>query len=79
MRTTAVPHRRPTGRVNHVACRWPKAAHTEAMLNTDAVFHAPMFALNAENEPGEPNACKPNQTRSTPTESAKQGHMGAQV
>ncbi len=27
-----------------------KAAHTEAMVDTDAVFHAPMFALNVDAE-----------------------------
>ena len=34
----------------------PGAAHTKAMFDTDAVFHAPMFALNAD---AEPNACAP--------------------
>jgi hypothetical protein len=33
---------------------------------TDAVFHAPMFALNAD---ADWNACKRNHKRSTPTES----------
>ncbi len=27
-----------------------KAAHTPAMFDTDAVFHAPMFALNVDAE-----------------------------
>jgi hypothetical protein len=35
---------------------------------TDAVFHAPMSALN---ELACVNACEPNHTRSTPTESAQ--------
>jgi hypothetical protein len=30
------------------AARAEKAAHTDCMFDTDAVFHAPMFALNAE-------------------------------
>ncbi len=42
-------------------------AHTQDNVLTDAVFHAPMFALNA-NAPW--NACKPSRTRSTPTEPA---------
>jgi hypothetical protein len=29
------------------AARAEKAAHTTCMFDTDAVFHAPMFALNA--------------------------------
>jgi hypothetical protein len=32
---------------------------------TEAVFHAPMFALNAD---AKRNACEPSRTRSTPTE-----------
>ena len=44
--TSAAPHRAPTKRVA-VARRRPKAAHTEGNVVTDAVFHAPMFALNA--------------------------------
>jgi hypothetical protein len=46
----AAPHRRPAERARDVACRRPKAAHTEAMFDTDAVFHAPMFALNVDAE-----------------------------
>jgi hypothetical protein len=38
------------------------------MFDTDAVFHAPMFALNAD---AERKACEPNRTWSTPTESAQ--------
>ncbi len=34
----------------------PGAAHTLAMFDTDAVFHAPMSALNAD---AELNACAP--------------------
>jgi hypothetical protein len=45
-----------------------KAAHTQNMFDTDAVFHAPMFALNAD---ADANACEPNRTRSTPTEGAR--------
>ena len=46
--------------------RRPNPAHTEINNVTRAVFHAPMFALNAES-----NACEPNDTRSTPTEIAR--------
>jgi hypothetical protein len=66
--TTAAPHRSPTERVRHVACRRPKAVRTRHRLDTDAVFHAPMFALNAD---AEANACEPSRTRSTPTERAQ--------
>jgi hypothetical protein len=45
-----------------------KAAHTYSNEVTDAVFHAPMFALNADIEA---NACKPSHMRSSPTESAR--------
>jgi hypothetical protein len=45
-----------------------RPAHTLAMFDTDAMFHAPMFALNAA---ADRNACKPNHTRSTPTERAR--------
>jgi hypothetical protein len=34
----------------------PKRLHTEDNVDTDAVFHAPMFALNAD---AERNACEP--------------------
>ena len=47
---TAV-HRTPTEHVR----RWPKSVHTEYMFNTAAVFHAPMFALNAD---ADWNACE---------------------
>jgi hypothetical protein len=40
----------------------PGAAHTEANMVTDAVFHAPMFALNADAE-YERNACAPKPPR----------------
>jgi hypothetical protein len=46
-RTTAAPNRRPAEQVRRAARRRPKAAHTDSSLLTDAVFHAPMFALNA--------------------------------
>jgi hypothetical protein len=49
------------------AARAGKAAHTLANEVTDAVFHAPMFALNADISL---NACEPSHTRSTPTERA---------
>jgi hypothetical protein len=62
------PHRRPAERARRVGCRRPKAAHTRYRLDTDAVFHAPMFALNAD---AEENACEPKRTRSTPTERAR--------
>jgi hypothetical protein len=40
-------------------------AHTEDKSVTAAVFHAPMFALNAD---ADSNACEPNHTpRFTPT------------
>jgi hypothetical protein len=42
----------------------PEAAHTLDKSVTRAVFHAPMFALNAF---ASKNACEPNRTRSTPT------------
>ncbi len=51
-----------------VVRRWPKAAHTWNNVVTDAVFHAPMFALNANVLA---NACEPSLTRSTPTERAR--------
>jgi hypothetical protein len=44
------------------------AAHTEEKEVTDAVFHAPMFALNAD---AIWNACEPSHTKSTPVESAR--------
>jgi hypothetical protein len=55
-----------------------KAAHTLNNEVTRAVFHAPMFALNAD---ADKNACKPSHTRSTPTEGARtcrRGCLGAQ-
>ncbi len=56
-RTSTTPHRAPAERVPR---RWraaaPKAAHTEDNVVTDAVFHAPMFALNAT---APENACEP--------------------
>ena len=44
------------------AARAGKAAHTSAKLVIRAVFHAPMFALNAG---ADWNACAPNHPRST--------------
>ncbi len=43
------------------------------MFNTAAVFHAPMFALNAD---AEKNACEPSHPRSTPTERARMSRRG---
>ena len=48
--------------------RRPKAEHTVYKVVTDAVFHVPMFALNADVAS---NVCEPNQTQSMPTESAR--------
>jgi hypothetical protein len=56
----------------------PEAAHTSANEVTRAVFHAPMFALNAD---AYWNACEPSHPRSTPTEGARmcrRGYMRAQ-
>jgi hypothetical protein len=52
----AAPHRSPAERVRHSARRRAEKAHTEANVVTDAVFHAPMFALNAV---ADQNACAP--------------------
>jgi hypothetical protein len=52
-RTTGRAASKPD-RVRPGRLRWRaagrKAAHTEAMFDTDAVFHAPMFALNVDAE-----------------------------
>jgi hypothetical protein len=53
-------------------CR-PKDAHTEPNEVTDAMFHAPMSALNAD---ADWNACKPSRRRSTPTESVRTVRRG---
>jgi hypothetical protein len=55
------------------AARAGKAAHTKANEMTDAVFHAPMFALNAD---ADWNACEPSHPRSTPTERARMCRRG---
>jgi hypothetical protein len=47
-RTKAAAHRRPTERVRRMAPPLAEAAHTKRMFDTDAVFHAPMSALNAD-------------------------------
>ena len=60
------------------AARAGKAAHTPCNVVAAAVFHAPMFALNAD---APLNACEPSRTRSTPTEGARmcrRGCVGAQ-
>jgi hypothetical protein len=68
-RRAQVPHRTAPHRTEPrnsapaaVARRRPKAAHTISNVRTRAVFHAPMFALNAV---ADLNAYKPNRTRST--------------
>ncbi len=69
-RTTATPHRSAAG---------PEAVHTHCNVVTRTVFHAPMFALNAD---AASNACEPNHTRSTPTETARtfrRGYVCAQT
>ncbi len=56
-----------------------KAAHTWCNVVTEAVFHAPMLALNAVDAL---NACEPSHTRSTPMEGARmcrRGCVGAQL
>jgi hypothetical protein len=69
------PHRRPDRARPAGGGTVPgrKAAHTQCNVVTAAVFHAPMFALNAD---AEANACKPNHTRSTPTERARMCRRG---
>jgi hypothetical protein len=65
------PHRTPAERVALALARRPgaeKAAHTEDNEVTDAVFHAPMSALNAD---APLNACEPSHPRSTPTSRAR--------
>ena len=52
----------------------PKAAHTRSNVVTDAVFHAPMFALNAD---AEESACAPSPPRSTPTR--RRSHVSARI
>jgi hypothetical protein len=47
LRTMAAPHRRPAERIHRGARRRPEAAPTPINAVTDAVFHAPMFTLNA--------------------------------
>ena len=74
------PDRRPAERVppRWRAARAEKAAHTLDNVVTAAVFHAPMFALNAV---ADWNACEPSHPRSTPTEGARmcrRGCVGAQ-
>ncbi len=48
--------RRPTERGPPRCARGPKAALTEDNVVTRAVFHAPMFALNAD---AKKNVCEP--------------------
>ncbi len=50
------------------AARAGQAGHTEDKSVSAAVFHAPMFALNAD---AEKNACEPNHTRPMPAEAAR--------
>jgi hypothetical protein len=88
-RASAVPPRTtaraaPTTRRARPACGGappgPKRpAHTCTIEVTDAVFHAPMFALNLD---AYWNACAPSHPRSTPAERARmcrRGCVGAQV
>jgi hypothetical protein len=61
-RTTAA-HASATDRAQSAAVRaGPEAAHTEDKSVTEAVFHAPMFALKAD---AEANACEPTTQCST--------------
>ena len=62
-----------TSRLRWRAARAGNAAHTWDNEVTAAVFHAPMFALNAD---AEENACEPSHTRSTPTEGARMCRSG---
>ncbi len=55
------------------AARAGEAAHTNSNEVTAAVFHAPMFALNAF---ADLNACAPSHPRSTPTERARMSRRG---
>ena len=56
LRATAA-HASATDRAQSAAVRaGPEAAHTENNVVTEAVFHAPMFALKAD---AEENACEP--------------------
>ncbi len=60
-RTTAA-HAATTDRAQSAAVRaGPEAAHTERNVVTEAVFHAPMFALKAD---AKENACEPRTRRS---------------
>jgi hypothetical protein len=56
------------------AARAGKAAHTQCNVVTDAVFHAPMFALNAH---AVRNACEPSHPRSTPA--GRRSHVSARM
>jgi hypothetical protein len=47
---------RPSASATVVRRRAEKVAHTPSNVVTDAVFHAPMFAVNTD---AEMNACKP--------------------
>ncbi len=60
---TAAPRRRPTEGVRNRGAPKAAVAPTSDKFVTLAVFHAPMFALNAFPEL---NACAPSRTRSTP-------------
>ena len=58
-RTSAAPHRARPPRCG----RRPKAAHTCCNEVTDTVFHAPMFALNVDDDA---NACGPRRRTQVP-------------
>jgi hypothetical protein len=53
----AALHRRAAERARRSERRRPDAAHTQYNVVTDAVFHAPMFALNVD---APMNACAPS-------------------
>jgi hypothetical protein len=57
-------------RLRWCAAQAEKAAHTTSIFNTDAVFHAPMSALNAG---AERKICEPSHPRSTPTGTRSHG------
>ena len=76
-----MPHRTQTERIPPPwRAAGPKAAHTLDNELTEAVFHAPMFALNAF---AWRNACEPSHTRSNADVKAlarfRYGHACAQT
>ena len=71
-----IEHPPSASRLRWCAAGAEKAAHTPANEVIDAVFHAPMFELNADAYGPPPNACAPNHPRSTPTERARMCRRG---